>query len=81
MQENMFQKREDFLNLSEILDKWTQDETKMKEAFVRLADRFREKKRGGSIRCFEARYQSFSQGPYEKRGRNGGADHHDRYRG
>ncbi len=40
MQADMFRKQEDFLTLSEILDKWTEDEMNMKEAFIRLADRF-----------------------------------------
>ena len=43
MQETMFQKREDFLRLSDILDKWTEDEMNMKDAFLRLAERFSEK--------------------------------------
>ena len=45
MQENMFLKKEDFKNLSDILDQWTQDEMNMKDAFLRLADRFSEKSR------------------------------------
>ena len=41
----MFLKKEDFKNLSDILDQWTQDEMNMKDAFLRLADRFSEKSR------------------------------------
>jgi len=43
MQKNMFSKREDYTNLSDILDQWTRDEMNMKDAFIRLADRFVEK--------------------------------------
>jgi len=43
MKENMFLKQEDFKNLSGILDKWTRDEMNMKDAFLRLANRFSEK--------------------------------------
>ena len=39
----MFLKQEDFKNLSGILDKWTRDEMNMKDAFLRLANRFSEK--------------------------------------
>lgn len=39
----MFSKREDYTNLSDILDQWTRDEMNMKDAFIRLADRFVEK--------------------------------------
>jgi len=39
----MFLKQEDFKNLSDILDKWTRDEMNMKDAFLRLANRFSEK--------------------------------------
>ena len=45
MKENMFLKQEDFKNLSDILDKWTRDEMNMKDAFLRLANRFSEKNR------------------------------------
>ena len=45
MQENMFSKREDYTTLSEVLDKWTRDEINMKDAFLRLANRFSEKNR------------------------------------
>ncbi|MCD6294096.1 MAG: hypothetical protein J7M20_04060 [Deltaproteobacteria bacterium] len=45
MREDMFLKKEDFKNLSDILDQWTQDEMNMKDAFLRLADRFSEKSR------------------------------------
>ena len=45
MKENMFSKQEDFKNLSDILDKWTRDEMNMKDAFLRLANRFSEKNR------------------------------------
>jgi hypothetical protein len=44
MQKNMFSKREDYAMLSEVLDQWTHDEMCMKDAFLRLADRFAEKK-------------------------------------
>ena len=43
MKENMFLKQEDFKNLSGILDKWTRDEVNMKDAFLRLANRFSKK--------------------------------------
>jgi len=43
MQENMFKKREDYTMLSEVLNKWTRDEINMKDAFLRLANRFAEK--------------------------------------
>ena len=43
MKENMFLKQEDFKNLSDILNKWTRDEMNMKDAFLRLANRFSEK--------------------------------------
>ncbi|MBW2707846.1 MAG: hypothetical protein JRD04_00940 [Deltaproteobacteria bacterium] len=43
MQKNMFLKQEDFKHLSDILDKWTQDEMNMKDAFLRLCNRFSEK--------------------------------------
>ena len=39
----MFLKQEDFKNLSDTLDKWTRDEMNMKDAFLRLANRFSEK--------------------------------------
>lgn len=45
MNETMFSKREDFAMLWEVLDKWTRDETNMKDAFIRLANRFTEKNR------------------------------------
>ena len=45
MQENMLSKREDYTTLSEVLDKWTRDEINMKDAFLRLANRFSEKNR------------------------------------
>jgi len=43
MKEKMFSKQEDFKNLSDILDKWTRDEMNMKDALLRLANRFSEK--------------------------------------
>jgi hypothetical protein len=45
MQEKMFSKQEDFKNLSGFLEKWTRDEMNMKDAFLRLANRFSEKNR------------------------------------
>jgi len=43
MQEDMFLTHEDFTNLSDVLLKWTSDEVNMKDAFLRLSNRFSEK--------------------------------------
>ena len=43
MLERMFSKRDDFKNLSDVMDKWTHDETNVKDAFFRLANRFSKK--------------------------------------
>jgi hypothetical protein len=43
MKERMFSKRDDFKNLSDVLDKWTHDEMNVKDAFLRLVSRFWEK--------------------------------------
>ncbi len=43
MQKDMFSKQEEFKNLSDILNKWTRDEMNVKDALLRLANRFSEK--------------------------------------
>ena len=43
MLERMFSKRDDFKNLSDVMDKWTHDEMNVKDAFFRLANRFSKK--------------------------------------
>ncbi len=53
MKENMFLNREDYRNLSGILDRWTSDEMNMKEVFLRLANRF--SKKSGAVLSVVAR--------------------------
>jgi hypothetical protein len=53
MNEDMFSNREDYTNLSGILERWTQDETNMKDVFGRLADRF--SKKTGAVLSLVAR--------------------------
>ena len=45
MQKGLFSKRDDFKNLSDILDAWAHDEMDVKGAFLQLADRFSKKDR------------------------------------
>ena len=45
MQKGLFSKRDDFKNLSDVLDAWAHDEMDVKGAFLQLADRFSEKDR------------------------------------
>jgi len=45
MKEKLFLNREDYRNLTDVLDRWTIDEMNMKAVFLRLATRFSQKKR------------------------------------